>query len=173
MNLYFFIFILRLLVPLLVFNYPFFVILIILTLDGFDAEFAAKVVSYPHYQLFDKLLDFWWYLILLFFSSFFLKEFFLLLFALFVYRLIGEIIFVLKRENKIFLFFPNFFENVFLLIFMGISFARLEFIIRGSNFFYFFLLACLVKLIQEYLVHVKKFVFMKSALGLKRKWRRG
>ena len=107
----------RVFVPLLIFRWPFWGILVALYIDASDwhlYQFRAQE-DYVRYQIWDKLLD-TYYLSIAFFTSLFWKDIRARAFSifLFLYRTVGIVLFILLG-NGVFLFlFPNVFENFFL-----------------------------------------------------------
>ncbi len=66
-------------------------------------------------QLIDKILDLWLYttaIIFSLFSNYLLPITYYLLF-LYLYRLIGQIVYFVTRNKRLLVYFPNFFENFF------------------------------------------------------------
>ena len=168
---YFFIELLRLVFPVFIFSYPVYVIVATIFLDAIDGEFASQgVLSREKYQIVDKLMDNWWYIWVLFYSYFALNNFFILLLVLFIYRTIGLILFLLKKNRKIFMFFPNFFENAFFLFFFATIFS-LESLIVGPNLYYSLAVVFALKILQEYWVHILKKSLVEDVFKFKwRKW---
>jgi hypothetical protein len=164
---------LRIITPLFIFNNPIFIIVLNFLLDTFDAEAASmNFLSVKQYEVFDKTLDLWWFLILFWFALSKFPEYSLLLSILLVYRLIGEVLFIVFKRRKILFIFPNFFEFTFYLIFFSKIFDKLHFLIEGNNFIVSLVIIFIIKLIQEYLLHVKEFSLRENFLHLKRNWRK-
>lgn len=104
----------RITLPLLIFSHPVVALgasLIFDSLDGqlfYEAGFRWKI-----YNTVDKLLDYWWYcFILLFFIQ---TPDFSIAFVLFSYRSVGQILGIIKQNEKIYTWFPNLLEWYFLL----------------------------------------------------------
>ena len=81
--------------------------------DWIDSQTLIYLVGLRRneYELLDKYIDWMGYLVMLTVS--FNSHFFYLLLLLSIYRLIGQVIFVFIQNEKIFLYFPNFFETMF------------------------------------------------------------
>jgi len=86
---------------------------------------------------------------------------------LYLYRLAGDIIFFIKNDRRLLFFFQNFFENAFFVVFFGSLVNGLRFIISGSNLYLTLIIAFMLKIFQEWLVHWKQFTFKKNRLWLK------
>lgn len=165
---YLFIVVLRIGVPLLIFYYPIFSALVVTFLDIIDADFASnRVLSLKEYERYDKILDLWWYTMAIVYSVFYLKPYFVFLLFLYLYRLAGDIIFFIKNDRRLLFFFQNFFENAFFVVFFGSLVNGLRFIISGSNLYLTLIIAFMLKIFQEWLVHWKQFTFKKNRLWLK------
>lgn len=168
---YYFIVFLRIISPFLIFKIPLAAVIIVTFLDIIDAEFASrKLLTVHQYQIADKSLDTWWYLIAMVFSLFFLKEYSLFLMVLLVYRLMGVLFLHREKDRKKLVFFPNFFENAFFLFFFSTYFKSLNFLIEGRNLYYSLLVVFILKLIQEYWIHVAKISIREDIFKYKRDW---
>lgn len=144
-----------------------FTILIACFLDAFDGEFASKrVLSRDKYQLIDKILDTWMYLLALSLSWIFINKYFLLLLVLFIYRMIGQLLALITKDEKMFLISPNLFGNFFLLLIFGTVFPSTN-VIQGQNLYISLLAVGLFTLYYEYCLHIKKFSLLKDVFGLK------
>ena len=145
--------ILRLAVPFTVFTSPYFATITILVLDWADCSFYNRWgFNRKEYNLIDKTLDLYWYIFILIYSFSYLPLFGLL-FILFVYRLVGTFIYFIKRDDKIFIYFPNVFENVFyfLLILQFLKFY--DYLLQPKYFIPIFLICFVVRMIFELLAH--------------------
>lgn len=151
---YYFVLFLRSILPVFIFRYPFYVIIGVFFLDAIDVEFAAKrVLTKSRYQEIDKLMDNWWYIWALVYTYFYLGQYFIFLLILFCYRIMGAIIFYKKKDRRIFLIFPNFFENAFFLIFFCKYFSW-NLLLQGKIIFISLSVVFLLKIVQEYWIHI-------------------
>ncbi len=152
--LYWFVELIRMAAPPLIFSFPFFTVIFATFLDAIDAEFASKkVLSKRQYQEIDKTVDMWWYFWVLGYSYFYLKSFFILLLTLFIYRFVGWVLFSKSYKRKLLIFFPNFFENAFFLFFFAGYFGW-AWIISGQMLYISISIVLILKLLQEYWLHV-------------------
>jgi hypothetical protein len=142
-------------------------------LDIIDIEFASRrVLTLDEYERHDKALDFWWYLNTAIFSWFHLPNYKFLLLILFLFRAIGDIIFFIKNDRKIFFLFPNFFENIFFLIFFSIYFKQLNFLLNNKFILFSLSVAIIIKIFQEWWIHIALISIPEYFFGKKRKWRK-
>ncbi len=171
--LYFFIVILRILFAPLIFIWPLISIILSFFLDIIDVEFASKgVLTLEKYERYDKALDLWWYITIMAFSWFYLSDYKIILLILFALRIIGSIIFFIKNNRRIFFIFPNFFENVFFLIFFSTYFKQLN-ILLGEKFFYFSIITVItLKIFQEWWIHIAQISIPEHFFGKKRNWKK-
>lgn len=171
---YYLIVVLRIISAPLIFIWPLPAIILSFFLDFIDIEFASrKVLTLSEYERYDKALDSWWYLNVMIFSWFQLPSYKFILLILFIFRTIGEIIFFIKNDRRIFFLFPNFFENIFMLIFFSIYFQQLHFLL-GKRFIFFSLAIVVIsKIFQEWWVHIAQISIPEHFFGKKRKWRNG
>lgn len=164
---------LRILLPLIVFIFPLFVTIFVSFLDAIDIEFASRrVVTKSRYQQIDKLLDTWWYFLALLFSYIYLNQYFTFLLILFIYRIFGLLIFLISNNRKILFLTPNLFENVFFLFFFANYFHNLNYLIRGDTLYFSLSIAFLLKIFQEYWIHVAQISIPEDFFGKKRFWKK-
>ncbi len=158
--LYFFIILLRILSAPLIFILPLQSIILSVFLDIIDGDFACKVVTKKNYQLIDKNLDLWWFINILIYSFINYPNYKTYLLILFLYRLIGQLIFYFNHNRKVLMFFPNFFEWIFFLIFFG------------KNYYPFTLIVFLAKILQEWFLHIANLSIKEIIFKKKRLWRK-
>jgi hypothetical protein len=134
--------------------------------DWIDWEFFYK--AFPSmrnitYQSIDKTLDFYSYCFAFLFAvgSHRFGEagspFFNIFLVLFFWRLVGLIIFLLKKNRKILMFFPNIFEMFFWFYVLSLTFPSLGTFLEGNRLWATLLLLGVIKIIWEYLLHVSDF----------------
>jgi len=170
--LYYLIVTLRILVAPLIFIWPLISVILSFFLDVIDIEFASrKILTLNEYERYDKALDLWWYFNVMTFSWFHLTNYRFLLLILFIFRTGGEIIFFIKNDRRIFFLFPNFFENIFFLIFFSIYFKQLHFLLDKKYIFLSLSSVIIVKIFQEWWVHIAQISIPEHFFGKKRKWR--
>lgn len=170
---YYFVVLLRILVAPLIFIWPLTAIILSFFLDIIDIEFASrKVLTLSEYEKYDKALDLWWYFNVIAFSWFYLPDYKFLLLILFIFRITGSIIFFLKNDRRIFFIFPNFFENIFFLIFFSLNFKQLNFLLDKKCFLFSISIAIILKIFQEWWVHIAQISIPEYFFGKKRRWRK-
>lgn len=165
--------ILRLISAPIIFIWPLQAIILSFFLDVIDIEFASyKVLTLPEYERYDKALDSWWYINIMAYSWFYLTNYKYLLLALFIFRIIGEIIFFVKNNRRVFFLFPNFFESIFFLIFFSSNFNQLNFLIDKNYFFISLLTVVIIKIFQEWWIHIAQISIPEDFFGKKRGWKK-
>ncbi len=171
--LYCFIILLRLLSAPLIFLWPLISIILSFFLDIIDIEFASRgILTLSEYERSDKALDLWWYSNAMLFSWFYLPYYRLFLLTLFIFRIVGDAIFFLKNNRRIFFLFPNFFENIFLLIFFSLYFKQLNFLLDKKYFFISISIAIIIKIFQEWWIHIAQISISEDFFGKKRDWKK-
>lgn len=158
-------FICRLTVPFLLFLVPSYSIMIALFLDTIDGEFASRgALTVDEYEKLDKLLDLWWYggaVIYTMYAQLPFQNFLLLLFIL---RVCGELIFFLNSSRFALFIFANYFENFFIAVYLSVHFPVL------SNIPILFVLAFVLKVLQEWWIHIKQGSATEVITGKKKQW---
>ena len=74
------------------------------------------------------------------------------------------------RVRKYLFYFPNFYENIFILIFLGTYFPKLNFLVNKSNFYLWLVIAFILKIVQEYWLHIINGSISDRVFHLKKKW---
>jgi hypothetical protein len=148
---------LRLVLPLLIFRWALFGTLASLILDVYDFNIlrAANVDFFDIYQPWDKILD-TYYLSIAFYVSLSWENRLArgTSITLFLHRLAGIVIFLITELQPILFFFPNLFENFFILYLGYIKIFKKD-PIKSKKILIFFLIILLIpKMIQEYIVHM-------------------
>lgn len=161
----------RFLSAFLIFYFPIVTILAQFLLDAIDGEYASKkVLSNRSYELIDKIFDTYWYLILLFYLYLTIPEYFQIVLLLFVYRLVGVVLYMIHDERKYLFYFANLFQGPACLLIIINSWPQLEFLITSWYFIYFVIGFILSKFAQEYFLHVKKASFIEVVFHKKKCW---
>lgn len=158
---------LRLTTPALVFYDPFWASVLASILDTVDGNaFCRAGFTSSQYQRIDKFLDFYWYAFALIFLL--TRPPTTLLFALFVsfflLRLLGEILFYVKDDRRIFLFFPNVFEPLFYVYVASQKFNWLN-LLQPIQLAVVLLIIIPVKILLEYLLHIRLISFGNLVFG--------
>lgn len=167
---YYFVVLLRILVAPLIFIWPLLSIIVSFFLDLIDGDFAYKVVSKKLYQIIDKNLDLWWFINIMIYSYINYPDYKIYLLILFIYRVVGQLIYYVSGNRKILLLFPNFFGWVFFLIFLGKNYYPL--IITGQTFYLILLVIFFVKIFHEWFLHVANLSIREDFFKSKRNWRK-
>ncbi len=170
---YYFVVLLRILVAPLIFIWPLTAIILSFFLDVIDIEFASRgALTLEKYERYDKALDLWWYFNVMTFSWFYLPNYRYVLLILFIFRTVGEVIFFIKKDRRIFFLFPNFFENIFFLIFFSLNFKQLNFLLDKKYFLFSLSASISLKIFQEWWVHIAQISISEHFFGKKRNWRK-
>jgi hypothetical protein len=150
---------LRLVVAVLILHDLLFFACISFLLDAFDHPvfvvlgLRAKKVSLVTYERYDKFLD------LVQYTTMFLAatnlEIWPILVPLYLWRALGNILFLLTNNRKLFLFTPNVFEY-FTLIYLILLRLGIDLVQEQVALGLLLVVLFLVKLVQEYLCHFRK-----------------
>lgn len=162
----------RLLVPFLLFILPAYSIMLTLILDMVDGEFASRnALTVDEYEKLDKFLDLWWYTGAMVYSIVMSLPFLQLLIVLYIWRLVGELLYF-KTNNRILLFiFANYFENIFIAIYVSLAVpAIFSFMLSGEYLVLLFGSAIVLKIIQEWWIHVQKRSIVEVLTGRPKGW---
>ena len=170
-GLYEFIVVLRVVFPILIFRFPLVGLVGAFFLDAIDGEFAShKILTQLRYEIADKFLDFWWYAISFVYVALNLKDYLFLAIVLLAFRIIGDAFFLIRKDRKFLLYFPNFYENMFVLIFLGSLYPGLHFLLEGNTFYVSLAFVFLLKIAQEFWLHALNGSFTDKFMHLKKKW---
>jgi len=148
----------RLTVPLLIFKWPLWGVLASALVDLKDWNFInfANPSDYIFYQNWDKALDIY-YLTIAVITTYKWKDKIAqkLAVGLFFYRLTGDVLFW-TTQNRTFLFlFPNFFESFFVFYLLyGFIFKKVKLFTSPKIFAVIFIFLGIPKIIHEYFLHV-------------------
>ncbi len=142
----------RILAAIYIFFNIFWGFLVTLVFDFIDAYFLRQKakLSWNRYQLVDKALDIIPYSVMLIVSIKYGVFSFLLL--LFIYRLIGEILFFVTKKTFYLILFPNFFSIAFIL-FVFLQEVGINFDISSVKYFVLMLFFFLLQIIFEIVLH--------------------
>ena len=162
--LYYLIIFLRILSAPLIFFWPLQSIIVSFLLDAIDADFAHYIVTKKQYQLIDKTIDLWVSFFEMVFAWQVFPAFRYFLLFLFLWRIIGTLIFYLTGKRKFFLIFANYFENAFFVIFFRNYLSKI-------NLYFLIGISFIIKLFQEWFIHIADLSVREDIFGKKRKWR--
>ena len=134
-------------------------LIVFVFLDGIDSQFFLYLANLNRktYEKLDKYIDWIGYMVMIFVSI--NSQFFIWLFLTLLFRLIGQLVFVITKNEKAFLYFPNFFE-VFFFWFVSLKSPSIE-IYR-----FWFVIVVLFVPLRELVLHLLWPNLIKS-LGLK------
>lgn len=150
--------VLRLLVPLTIFRYPFLGGLASIWLDGIDwsVNLFGMANLHANYVLLDKILDLYYLSIEAYvifrWRRIFAKKTGLWLFAV---RALGIILFSITAKEYLLFFFPNIFENFFLFYYGVWTIIKREPNLSRGTLLWSVIILAIPKLIQEYVMHVQ------------------
>lgn len=168
--LYILIIILRIIFASFIFVRPLLSIIVSFFLDLIDADFAHKVVAKKLYQIIDKNLDLWWFINIMIYSFINYPDYKIYLLILFIYRVVGQLIYYVSGNRGVLLFFPNFFEWIFFLIFFGKNYYPS--ILEGQKYILFLIIIFITKIFQEWFLHVADLSIREDFLKIKRSWKK-
>ncbi|NMB84030.1 hypothetical protein GYA28_01955 [Candidatus Roizmanbacteria bacterium] len=163
--------VLRVFTPFFIFFQPVTISLLAFLLDVIDVEFASRrVLTKSQYQYLDKAMDFWWYVFAMVYSFVSMPQYNYLLIPLFTLRLLGEVIFYFNRNRKTFFYFPNLFENAYFIFLLGNKVPSLGFLISGDHTVYSLAVVFILKMFQEWWVHIAQISIGDDIINMKRQW---
>ena len=146
----------RLIIPLLIFRYPFRGFVAAMVADAIDYELLKLFGwnNFSEYQLMDKILD----LYLLFIGAWVSQQWLNQLarrtsLFLVVHRFIGVFLFEALNYRKLLLFFPDLFSWFYLGYLGFIKIFKIDPIVTKGNLAGFLFMLLVPKLIQEYILH--------------------
>lgn len=159
----------RILVPFLIFSYPILSTFLSIITDTIDGDiFQRARVKQKTYQLVDKTLDVYWYIFIIIFS--FHGEFGHVLFLLFIFRLVGNLLYYILKDRHIFIFFPNIFEPFFCVYVLSLRISWLHVLLEGENLFITMLIITVLKIINEVIIHGIRVDMTDLLTGKKTQW---
>ena len=148
--------ILRLIFGPFIFISPIISTLVIFILDGFDGEIIKRSGYARHeYSTYDKIMDYWWYIwifIFVLYSNVPVKNLFIFLF---LYRTVGQLLYLLYRKGIIFFLFPNVFESLFYYYLIATTLHQEQYLFAQPLLTYVIIAFTIGKLAQEYIIHIK------------------
>lgn len=125
--------------------------------DLVDGEiFKRAGWTYTKYSICDKILDYYWYIFILayvFLNNVPAREVFLILF---LFRSLGQVLFLLTKKHLFLFLFPNIFEILFFFFLFTSIFPSLNPFMQFPKIIYLLLLITPLVLIREYILHIKR-----------------
>jgi hypothetical protein len=158
---------LRLTTPAVILVDPFWASVLALLLDAVDGHlFSRAGFTSAKYQRLDKFLDVYWYTVVFLFLLTHppMTPLFALFVLLFFLRLAGEFLFCVRKDRRIFLLFPNLFEPLFCAYVVGQKFGWPN-LGQPTQLAVVLLTITPIKLLLEYLLHVRLFSFSNFLFG--------
>lgn len=149
--------IIRIILPGFLIYRPVIAMLISYFIDEVDGILLNLLSTWDRtqYQLWDKVLDMWWYVALLIYA---IKRFgkakrnWLIFF--FVYRLAGQALYIFVPYEEIFLFFPNYFEALFMVWLLEERWPWFTRVMKTRWKYLIYLLAFGIAMLREAEIHV-------------------
>jgi len=160
---------LRLILPFFLWWNALAAVVLVLLADLADGEVFRRAFAFKKidtYQEIDKALDFYWYCFALIYSTRF--PIFNILLFFFLLRAVGTILFSVQKDRKFLVLFPNIFENLFIFYVVTLAFPNLIISTKSGLSFLNLLISTGLKIIQEYVLHLKQFQFYEFFTG--RRW---
>jgi hypothetical protein len=154
--------VLRIIIPFGVFFYPFPTAVLMVLLDWVDGVFFRQTkFSNRQYNNFDKALDFYWYAVSLIYAvnNLSYKSLLVLFFAI---RTMGQLLFFWLKNDKVFILFPNIYENLFIFLAFVKDFPSYTYLLDTTFFWKIFLVLAIAKLIQEVYAHLYSYKVNKK-----------
>lgn len=146
---------LRVVIPFGVFKFPILTTISVFLLDLVDGQlYRLKGVERKKYNAIDKGLDLYWYAISLVYVIAYLPHK-TLMSALFAMRLAAYIAYCLTKQEKYFLYLPNFYENLLFYLIATTQVSSLEKYSTGPVFIASALFLSFIKVFQEYFLHTE------------------
>ncbi|MFZ6034789.1 MAG: hypothetical protein ACOYUB_01390 [Patescibacteria group bacterium] len=170
---YYLVVLVRIIVAPLILIWPTPGIILSLFLDIIDADFAYHVITKKQYQVIDKLLDLWVYVFEMIIAWNTLPEFRMVLLALLTWRTIGLALMIMTSNRHILIFFGNYFENIFFLVYFAKNVKGLDFLVSNPTAFWISIaVTVLAKAFQEWFIHVADLSIREDLFKSKRKWKK-
>lgn len=143
----------RILVPAILLVDPLIAIVVSFIADSYDSRiFYFK--KRTNYQSWDKRLDAWWYICVLVYSFYSLSGTqFQILLGLFLFRLLGQVAYTVKKDERLFIVFPNIFENAFIAYVLIYKFSALGILAQWPQSVLLWVIIVILKMVQEWIVH--------------------
>ncbi len=154
--------------PFFVFIHPGITAIIVYCLDSIDGFLAFKSkFAWTQYNTMDKLLDYWWYVFILIFMIG--NELFPIVMILFIYRSIGQILCIVTKRDSLLLLFPNIHEHFFWLYLFSL-YTGLSIYFKYGNVIIPLLIATIIAVSKEYVLHIKKSYMANYLFHMKINW---
>jgi hypothetical protein len=126
-------------------------------LDGFDGElYKQSGYARPQYSIYDKILDYYWYVWILMFillTDVPLKYIFV---GLFLYRTLGQLLFIRFNKGIILFLFPNIFEKFFFYYLFANIIGQDNIFMHQSLIMPILLFITIISIALEYSIHLKR-----------------
>ena len=141
-------------------------------LDWVDGElFKRAGYARNQYSFYDKLLDYYWYiwiLIYIFANNVPFKDFFVFLF---LFRTLGQFLYMKYKKEYLLLLFPNIFEIFFIYYLIVRLFGSYSLFFLSPPILWISLLVILIfVLVREYILHIKQANLSSIFMGRTTYW---
>jgi hypothetical protein len=134
--------------------------LIVFFLDLIDGELFKKAgVFRSRYEIIDKCLDYYWYVFILVFVYWGLLPAKGVFLFLFIFRFLGQTLFLITEKEEILFWFPNVFEPLFHFYLLAKFFSVGQQLFSYPKVVYLVLALTIGKLMVEYIIHIRKIQF--------------
>jgi len=157
---------LRLILPLLLWWNALFATILVLLADLADGEVFRRAFAFrdnAKYQQIDKALDFYWYIFALIYSVRF--PIFNLLLFLFLWRMLGTLLLLVKKDRKYLVLCPNIFERLFIVYLLTLTFPSLTFLFEANTLYATLFVLSVITILREYFLHIKKLQLYEFRTG--------
>lgn len=159
----------RVIIPFFIFWNPVLITILSVVGDAVDGDIFQRVgIKKGDYQTIDKFLDLYWYVFIMIYAlGIEFKDVFLFLF---IFRMVGNVLFFLIKDQRILIIFPNIFETFFFVYLLALVFPGFGTLLQGQNLFLTMLLITLVKLVNEIIIHGVHVDISDLLTGKRTKW---
>ena len=140
-----------------VFIHPFYGAISVILIDFSDLILMnfLKLGGVSNYQTLDKILDLTYMITFLIILLRFNKKERYIGYSLFVYRIIGVIIYEIYQSRLILFIFPNFFE-VWIIGISALNLFKTHSRLTKKNIYFLIIPLFVLKIFQEYILHINK-----------------
>lgn len=149
--------ILRLLSP------PFIFVTVVITTifnflhDVIDGELYKRAgYARSTYSIYDKILDYYWYLFILWYIWIHPVPNKMIFIVLFLYRTIGQLLYLVDERDAYLFFFPNLFELFFFVYVLSLQWPQLTNLFYATPLVIMFIILVPIALLREYTIHIQR-----------------
>jgi len=156
----------RLILPLFLWWNALLATILVLLADLTDGDVFRRAFAFKNnakYQQIDKALDFYGYIFVLIYSLRF--PIFNLLLLLFLWRTLGTLFLLVKKDRKYLVLFPNIFERLFIVYLLTLAFPSLTFLFEAPTLYITLFVLSVITVIQEYFLHIREIQLYELRTG--------